>query len=113
MDERFYPGVLPRWDDRLFRELVESNLQPHHNLLDVGAGAGIIELTNYRGQVQSVCGVDPDERVLTNPNLDEGKIAFADKIPYEDNTFDVVFSSNVLEHLEQPAVVFREIGRVL
>jgi UDP-N-acetylglucosamine 2-epimerase (non-hydrolysing) len=49
----------------------------------------------------------------TNPMLDEGRVANADGIPYEDARFDVVFSDNVLEHLDEPLQVFREVARVL
>jgi len=60
-----------------------------------------------------MCGVDLDPRVVSNPMLDEGRVASATGIPYEDNRFDVVFSDNVLEHLEEPLQVFREVNRVL
>ena len=40
-------------------------------------------------------------------------MANAEAIPYEDREFDVVFADNVLEHLEAPLTVFREVARVL
>jgi SAM-dependent methyltransferase len=60
-----------------------------------------------------VCGVDLDARVAGNPYLDEGKVGSAEKIPYPDASFDVVFSDNVLEHLEKPGEVMKEVRRVL
>lgn len=68
---------------------------------------------NFRGLPAQICGVDLDPRVVDNPMLDEGRVANADGIPYEDNRFDVVFSDYVLEHLEDPLQVFREVVRVL
>lgn len=68
---------------------------------------------NFKGLAASVCGVDLDPRVVENPMLDEGRVANADRIPYEDSRFDVVFSDNVLEHLDNPLQVFREVERVL
>ena len=74
-------------------------------------GVGKTELA--KALAASVCGVDLDPRVVDNPMLDEGRIANADGIPYEDARFDVVFSDNVLEHLDEPLQVFLEVARVL
>jgi len=62
-----------------------------------------------------MAGVDPEQDVLENPFLDEAKIIdlSTNIIPYEDNTFDVVFSCNVMEHIQMPDVMFHEIMRVL
>ena len=35
------------------------------------------------------------------------------RLPYEDNTFDLIFSINSFEHFEHPALAFNEIIRVL
>ena len=48
----------------------------------------------------------------------DGSICWApqshcESIPWPDGSFDVVFADNVLEHLEHPARVFREVARVL
>lgn len=113
MDRTWYPGYARNWDDSLFRSRIESYLRADANVLDLGAGAGIVEQMNFRGRVGNMCGVDLDPRVVDNPFLDEGRIADAGGIPYGDNRFDVVFSDNVLEHLDEPLVVFREVYRVL
>ena len=39
--------------------------------------------------------------------------ANASSIPYDSETFDVVFADNVMEHLSEPEKVFQEIYRVL
>lgn len=113
LDQKWYPQFQKNWDDSLFREKILECLKPEFTVLDLGAGAGIVEQMNFRGMVLKMCGVDLDKRVTQNPMLDEGKLADAEKIPYDDNTFDVVFSDNVLEHLEQPDSVFKEVNRVL
>jgi SAM-dependent methyltransferase len=68
---------------------------------------------DFRGLGVEVYGIDPDQRVLQNPMLNTAKVARAEWIPFEDRVFDVVFADNVLEHLESPEVVFREVCRVL
>lgn len=113
IDQYFYPDLQDNWDDQLFRERIMAKLKSDSVILDVGAGAGIVEAMNFRGQVARVCGIDLDPRVLDNEKLDEGRIANAGEIPFDDETFDVVFADNVMEHLGDPQTVFREINRVL
>ncbi len=113
MDQHLYPAYANNWDDALLRESILTQLHPSHTVLDVGAGAGIVEQTRLRGLADKVCGVDPDPRVLENPYLDDAHIGIGEKIPYDSETFDVVFCNNVFEHLEQPERVFAEVARVL
>lgn len=113
MDHKWYPGFSRNWDDAIFRERILSQLMPEHRVLDLGAGAGIVGQMNFKGHAEKVCGVDLDPRVASNPFLDEGRVSDAGEIPYGDQSFDVVFSDNVLEHLDQPIDVFREVARVL
>jgi SAM-dependent methyltransferase len=113
LDERFYPRVKNSWDNTMFREYVLLRVKPGHTILDLGAGAGSLPQMNFRGLVKKVCGVDPEESVIKNPYLDEGKVGFGEHIPWQDATFDLVVSGNVLEHLENPSDVFKEIARVL
>jgi SAM-dependent methyltransferase len=113
MDRRFYPKFSRNWDDALFREKLLAFICPEATVLDLGAGAGIVQAMNFRGLSARVCGVDLDPRVTENPYLDEGVVADVSKIPYPDETFDLVFADNVMEHIEEPAQVFAEIARVL
>ena len=113
LDEAFYPGVESGWDDKLFREFILERIDPATIVLDLGAGAGIIPEMNFKGRAARVCGVDPDERVLKNPYLDEAKIGVGENIPYGAESFDLIFADNVVEHLSAPTDVFREAARVL
>lgn len=113
LDHRFYPGIESHWDDTLFRESIMERLSPHDRILDLGAGAGIIQQMNFKGHVAHVCGIDPDPRVMQNPYLDHAAVGVGQKLPYPSNDFDLVFSDNVLEHLSDPVPVSREVHRVL
>lgn len=113
LDRGRFRAFETRWDDRLLRAAVLAELGPQKDLLDLGAGAGIVAEMNFKGKARRVCGVDPDPRVAVNPNLDEGREGVGEKIPYADESFDVVVSDNVLEHLDDPVAVFREVARVM
>ncbi len=58
--------------------------------------------------------MDPDSSALEkNTFIKHKSVASAEKLPFEDNTFDVVVSAWVLEHLPNPKESFSEIYRVL
>ena len=113
LDRVFYPTYLDNWDDWLLRERIRSLLSPSDVILDLGAGSGKVKQMDFRGLCGRVCGLDPVPEVLQNRYLDEAKIGGAEVIPWPAETFDLVFSDNVLEHLPNPQVVFDEVFRVL
>lgn len=113
LDNRFYPNVTTNWDDTLFREEILSILEPGFRVLDIGAGAGIVEQMNFKGDVASMVGIDLDERVLENPWLDEAHHGNATKTPFKDDEFDLVFCDNVLEHIAEPEAFIAEVARIL
>lgn len=82
--------------------------------LDVGCGSGAaMEFLKSKGF--EVCGVDMSEDALAfcrQKNLDVVH-GFADRIPYDDKTFDIVLALDVLEHLDRPQDAIREIERIL
>ena len=114
IDRKLYRSFEDNWDDALFRQRILSVVAGRSvEMLDVGAGAGIVKQMNFRGIANHICGVDPDHRVVDNPFLDEGKVGMGNAIPYADESFDIVFADNVLEHLVSPIEVFSEVLRVL
>ena len=115
MDQSLYPQFGDNWDDTWFREILLEKLKPEHHWLDYGAGRGYVAQMNFKGKVAFMAGVDPGQEVLETPYLNDAKVLDLTEniIPYEDNVFDVVFSDNVMEHVQNPGVVFREVSRVL
>jgi SAM-dependent methyltransferase len=113
LDRALYPEFEDSWDNKLFREYILTHLAGKEIVLDIGAGAGIVLEMDFKNTAAQICGVDLDPRVIDNPMLDEGKLADAVDIPYDDNRFDVVFSNNVMEHIAKPEKLFVEVHRVL
>lgn len=113
LDQLLYARYRDNWDALLLRDTIARHVDRAMSLLDLGAGAGSVAEMDLRGLPAVVHGVDPDPRVLTNPYVDQGRIGQGEALPYADGLFDVVVSNNVLEHLENPVQVFREVARVL
>ena len=113
LDKLLYSDYKNNWDDLLFREKILSRIEKDSVCLDIGAGAGIVSAMNFRGEARSIVGLDLDERVASNPFLDEAFVGSAEALPFENEKFDLVFSDNVMEHLENPSKVMREVWRVL
>jgi ubiquinone/menaquinone biosynthesis C-methylase UbiE len=115
LDKILYPTYEDKWDNKMFRAFLIEKIKPDYFLLDYGAGRGAFHELNFRGKTKRVAGVDIHESVLHNPFLDESELIFlsSGRIPYDDNTFDLVFSANVMEHIREPEIVFKEIFRVV
>jgi len=75
-------------------ELIPKNTK---TIVDVGCGNGVI--TNVLGQQYDVTGVDRSEHALSMVKTKKVK-ASSENIPLPDHSFDMVFSSELLEHLE-------------
>lgn len=113
LQERFYPDGVERDPVARFARRVEGLVTPTDVVLDLGAGAGELNSYQLRGRVRCLVGVDVDPRVGTNPLLDAGVRADIGLLPFRDDSFDVVFSIYVLEHVEHPTELVSQIARVL
>lgn len=99
------------------------HLKPGMRLLDVGSGPGSITLgLAQRVAPGEVVGIDIDgdrveqarematERGITNVRLETADVY---ALPFEDASFDAVFSNAVHQHLSDPLAALREQRRVL
>ncbi|MDX1664104.1 MAG: class I SAM-dependent methyltransferase [Candidatus Promineifilaceae bacterium] len=96
-----------------YAALVKATLAPQSRLLDLGCGrGGLVEQLGH--PLHLVAGVDPDLASLREHRLPLPRVqATSGTLPFAAGTFDVVFASWLLEHLEQPRRDFEEIARVL
>ncbi len=101
---------------------IDALIRPDMVVLDLGAGRGAqLETDSYlrrynwlRGRVAKLVGVDVDPIVLTNPGLDEAIVIDPAKpLPFPDNSFDLIYSDWVLEHIPDPSAFAAEVERVL
>ncbi len=98
-------------------------LKPGISLLDCGCGQGTITVGLAKAvEPGHVTGIDVSETVIQrardkatemkieNVSFDVGNIC---QLDFSDNSFDAVFSHNVLEHIPEPSEALQEIHRVL
>jgi SAM-dependent methyltransferase len=110
---RFYSDTL-RWDPvAQFVERLYSVVASTDRVLDIGAGAGDLNVYALKGRARQIVGIDLDPRVVANPLLDAGLNADVYALPFRDASFDVVFCIYVLEHIDRPHALTSEIKRVL
>jgi len=96
-----------------YEGLVKRHLTPQARVLDAGCGrGGVIEL--YAERVGQAVGLDTDLTSLREHRcLRQLVVASLATMPFPGGFFDVVLCSWVVEHLEEPDAVFREMARVL
>lgn len=89
-------------------------------ILEVGCGHGDFSIHLSRS-VQSVTGVDFSPMAIniakkkgsTQGSSAHFQIEDAQALSFQDNTFDIVFSCECLEHIPNPAKALKEMARVL
>lgn len=126
---RFYPeaniGGFSHVDGTIsFYNQLAAVVRPSDVVLDFGAGRGEPlldddnayrrELSDLRGRCGRLEGCDIDPVVLQNPFLDHAEIITpGEQLPYPDDNFDIVFARSVLEHVEDPGWLARELLRIV
>lgn len=90
------------------------NLKKNYRLLEIGCGRGEF-LESFKNFGLECTGTDiSDYSVSRLASFDVKKIDISrEKLPYEDNTFDVVFHKSLIEHLYSPENLMKETYRVL
>lgn len=79
-------------------------------LLDAGCGEKPYSLI-YRDLVDNAIGVDVKNCIHDQSEVDI--FASLDNLPFEDNQFDVVLCTNVIEHVANGEDAFKELSRIL
>ncbi|HEX6354099.1 class I SAM-dependent methyltransferase [Actinophytocola sp.] len=101
-----------------------AGLRDGHRVLDVGCGTGnLLRATGKRHRGVELVGLDPDPKALARAGRKARRagvrvrldLGFAQELPYPDSSFDRVFSSLMLHHLDTAAkdALLAEVRRVL
>lgn len=105
---------------QIYKDELESLIKPGTHWLDLGCGRRTLPV--YFQEVEKhliesceiVVGIDGDlPSLLENSSLSCKVKGDVSKLPFRDNSFDIVSANMVLEHLEDPVSSFKELRRVL
>ena len=93
-------------------EFIENKLGnlSRYKLLDVGCGNGFF--TYYFHKKSFTVGMDFSQYMLSINPCPIKVHGSALKLPFKDKSFDIVFCSNLLHHLQDPFVAVMEMARV-
>lgn len=98
----------------LYFDIVDSSmLNSAHSVLEVGCGSG--RFMKYIGsRAGSITGIDPSEAIFAADKLIGNDprvrlaIASASRLPFEDESFDFVYSIGVLHHIPDTAKAMKD-----
>lgn len=107
-----------------FYTRINALLHPDMQVLDFGAGRGIhldredapyrTRLNRIQGKVRRLIGVDVDAAVLENRFLDQALVFEPGKsVPLPDQSFDLIYSDWVIEHVPTPELFAADVHRLL
>jgi SAM-dependent methyltransferase len=109
MDQIFNKNWLVK---KIARESLKNSIKKYvkGNLIDIGCGDSPYKelLAPY---IENYTGLDTVHTKHNKSNIDSFSSAY--DIPFENSTFDTVFCTAVLEHLEKPDKAIHEASRVL
>jgi demethylmenaquinone methyltransferase/2-methoxy-6-polyprenyl-1,4-benzoquinol methylase len=107
------------WDEEMRDEAIEMlDIGPDDHVLDVGCGTGF-GTEGLLTQTENVYGLDQSPHQLEKAYAKFGKrgsvrfhLGDAERLPFADDSFDVVWSSGSIEYWPNPVTALRELRRV-
>jgi SAM-dependent methyltransferase len=101
-----------------------GRLEPGERVLDLGSGAGTDSLVAALmvGSEGTVTGIDMTPEMIEKARAAAGELGFAnvtfvegeaERLPFDDESFDVVISNGVIDLIPDKDAVFSELHRVL
>ena len=110
LEKRYYPRlqevVFGRFEARFAKRLGDGAV-----VLDAGSGSGSWILQDHRERIGLLVG--EDVYVPDVSQLDAFVLARAERLPFAQDSFDMVVAYLMLEHLAEPRLAFHEFARVL
>jgi SAM-dependent methyltransferase len=98
-----------RCTDPIIAEQLNSKLQGATRIINIGAGTG-----SYEPEDIELVGVEPSSKMISQRKSGSHRVeqAFAEKLPFENNSFSHAMTVNSMHHWENRALAFAEINRV-
>lgn len=93
---------------------IRSGKKKKKKILDVGCGTGT--MLNYLAQHGQVEGIDNSKKAVAfcrQRGFKNTCLGDAQKLPFSDNSFDLVTAFDTLEHIEDDQIALKEFYRVL
>jgi SAM-dependent methyltransferase len=114
--ERLPEGLQPP-DLGLRRRFLLSEVRAGDRALDLGCGAGTFTAMLVAAGAEAV-GVDVAEAALAraragHPELDFRLVALDGPLPFDDDAFDLIWASEVIEHVADTERWLREVARLM
>ena len=103
------------------RHIIENyaiKSMPYSTVLDIGAGSGsdleIYQSVNPHAKLFAIESYQPNIDILMSKNIESFTLDIEkDKLPFENNSLDVITVNQVLEHVKEIFWILHEITRVL
>jgi demethylmenaquinone methyltransferase / 2-methoxy-6-polyprenyl-1,4-benzoquinol methylase len=109
-------GQDPRWRAAMVRAVEAA---PDARVLDVATGTGLVARALKRRYGCRVVGLDQSEQMLSRAQGLVGSVyedvvrGEAERLPFEDDSFDALTFTYLLRYVDDPAATMRELARVV
>ena len=117
-----YNPVTALEETQPLKNAIASDTANHfEKILDIGSGKGILCIA-FSNIAKEIIGLEPDKDAreiaeLTKEYFEKDNVKFIDgiaqKMPFENEAFDLVVSTSTLEHIDGTQNVIKEVFRVL